>query len=93
MPHLVFPVWFWTACPQERLNFLIKVACAYGTTSGTIGELSELTGIGKSSITAAKQKGRFGETNARRMQDFVGRDLIKWEWLVDTNAVISEKGL
>ena len=89
MKRLILPVWFDRASNQEKIGFLIGYAAAYATPKGTITELCEITRISSASIHHGKKAGYLGESIARRIEACVGREIIRWEWLVNPDALLT----
>lgn len=74
---------------SDILRFVVLRAIVYAFNSKDLKTLADKSGVRADSLTRFIANGAFTPRAANRIEKAVGRDFIRWEWLV--NPVISFK--
>jgi hypothetical protein len=78
------PAWLAELPPKEqaecRVKFALALAAIYANPDHSILQLSSDVGLGKTTLSAAKTRGRVSGEMATRIETFMGRRLFPWHF-------------
>lgn len=82
MSHLPLPQHLQNADAEHVLRFVVSRAGLYSHNASSIKEIADLCGLRPDILSRFFREGHFTPRAAAKIENGLGREYVKWEWLV-----------